>query len=102
MSFWLTTKIDQRLIEPLELLSRIRILEDLRFASLVQSPSVDLGIDDFIIEGKFFVPNGRIEDTISIIIPIAYSRGSAETLANRGRALPDPLYYRSLFGDCQV
>ena len=82
MSFWLTTKIDQRLIEQLGLLSRIRILEDLRFASLVQSPSVDLGIDDFIIEGKFLVANGRIEDTIGIIIPVAGSRGSAETLAN--------------------
>lgn len=54
-------------------MSRVRVLEDLRFAGLVQDPSVNLGINDLVIEGKFFVSNGRAEDTISIIISVAYS-----------------------------
>ena len=83
-------------------MSRVRVLEDLRFAGLVQDPSVDLSIDDLIIEGKFLVSNGRAEYTISITISVAYSGGFAETLADRVCALPDPLYYRSLLGDCQV
>ena len=83
-------------------MSRVRVLEDLRFAGLVQDSSVNLGINDLIIEGKFLISNGRAEDTISIIISVAYSGGFAETLADRVRALPDPLYYRSLLGNCQV
>ena len=83
-------------------MARVRILEDLRFAGLIQDPSVDLSIDDLIIEGEFFVSNSRTEDTISIKARTAYLRGFAETLADRIRALPNPLYHGSLLGDRQV
>ena len=83
-------------------MASVRVLEELRIDGLVQNPSVDLGIDELIVKGKFLVSNSRTEDTISIKTSIASLRGFAETLADRIRALPDPLYHRSLFGDHQV
>ena len=83
-------------------MASVRNLEELRIDGLVQNPSVDLGIDELIIKGKFLVSNSRTEDTISIKTFIASLRGFAKALADRIRALPDPLYHRSLLGDHQI